>query len=114
MDGRAFGVEGRANIYDAIYQLLRPTREIIFLVDGVRLESDFKMFREIFVAASHPAGRFDRLRRNVAIGIFLVVVPRIVTKYRIDFEQAEQKYQAGTQLDSSDVVHTMVAVSQIE
>src|SRR3984957_15002126 len=114
MDGGALGVEGRPDIDDAIYELLGSAREVIFLTNGVRLEACLEMLREVFFAASHPAGCFDPLRGNVMVGILLIVIPWIVAENGVHFEQAEQKDQAGPQLDSTDVVHTMVAISQIE
>ena len=114
MDGHALGVERRADIHHAIHQLLRTAREIIFFANAVRLQARLEMFRKIFAAAGHPAGGLDRLRGDIMIRIFLVMVPGIVAEYRVDLQQPEQKDQAHAQLDPADIIHAMVAVAQIE
>ena len=82
---RDLGVDYRADVHDAIYQL-RSACVIVFRRDRLRLQSCVEVFRVVFVSAGHPAGGFHSLGREVVVGIFFIRPPWVVTNYRIDAE----------------------------
>src|SRR5260370_880127 len=82
---RDFGVDYRADIHDAIYEL-RSACVIVFRRDRMRLQSGVEVLRVVFVSAGHPTGGFHSLSREVVVGVFFIRPPWVVTNHGIDSE----------------------------
>ena len=64
----------------------------------MRFQAGGEVFRQVQLAARHPARRLHGLGRNVVVRILFVVPPRVVTEDGVDAQQAEKEDEPPAQL----------------
>jgi hypothetical protein len=73
---------------------LRTAREIVFFLDGVRLQAGNQLLGESRIHSRHPASGFDDLSSHVMVGIFFVNSPGIIANDGVDLEKTNEMDKA--------------------